>query len=203
MAVLMQVQIDGGSIGFPVDYVLDLGGGDEIVGFVVDADGAVVAAQGVGSTLDIRPATTPPGGTGRPLWNIKNTPTATAGFVAGHLYSVAIETWDPPSTSKGWRRFGPFQVVAAGSATPASFTVTDSAVGANDTVRVCQKSGTDKYQILVTAVAAGSFEITFFTTGGTTTEQPVFNFSVIKGATSDASDVLGRIGFGSELRLAA
>lgn len=30
------------------------------------------------------------------------------------------------------------------------------------------------------AVGAGSFRITFWTTGGTTTEQPVFNFAVIK-----------------------
>jgi hypothetical protein len=52
--------------------------------------------------------------------------------------------------------------------------------GASDVVRVVQKSGTDKYIILVTAVGAGSFEITFATTGGTTTEQPVFNFVVQK-----------------------
>jgi hypothetical protein len=32
----------------------------------------------------------------------------------------------------------------------------------------------------VTAVASGSFRISFATTGGTTTEQPVFNFAVIK-----------------------
>lgn len=70
---------------------------------------------------------------------------------------------------------------AAGSATPASFTVTNSAVAATDTIVVNQKSGTDKYHILITAVAAGSFQITFFTTGGTTAEQPVFNFNVIKG----------------------
>lgn len=75
-------------------------------------------------------------------------------------------------------------VSAAGSATYASFTVTNSAIGANDTVRVCQKSGTDKYMTHVTNVQAGSFEITFATTGGTTTEQPVFNFAVIKGAAS-------------------
>lgn len=46
---------------------------------------------------------------------------------------------------------------------------------------VCQKSGTDLYETMVTAVAAGSFNITFATTGGTTTESPVFNFVVIKG----------------------
>jgi hypothetical protein len=71
-------------------------------------------------------------------------------------------------------------VSAAGSATYASFTVTNSVVAATDVVRVVQKSGTDKYIILVTAVGAGSFEITFATTGGTTTEQPVFNFVVQK-----------------------
>jgi hypothetical protein len=72
-------------------------------------------------------------------------------------------------------------VSAAGSATPASFTVTNSAVAATDVILVSQKSGTDLYEIFVTAVAAGSFRITSFTTGGTTTEQPVFNFAVIKG----------------------
>jgi hypothetical protein len=71
-------------------------------------------------------------------------------------------------------------VSSAGSTSWQSFTVTNSAVAATDTVRVCQKSGTDKYMIHVTKVAAGSFEITFATTGGTTIEQPVFNFSVIK-----------------------
>lgn len=75
-------------------------------------------------------------------------------------------------------------ISAAGSATPASFTVTNSAVAATDVVIVNQKSGTDLYEIFVTAVAAGSFRITSFTTGGTTTEQPVFNFAVIKGVTS-------------------
>jgi hypothetical protein len=47
-----------------------------------------------------------------------------------------------------------------------------------------QQSGTDLYDLKVTAVAAGSFRITFNTTGGTTTETPVFNFAVIKGVTA-------------------
>ena len=75
-------------------------------------------------------------------------------------------------------------VSAAGSTTAASFTVTNSKVGANDTVSVSQKSGTDLYRVAVTAVAAGSFQITFNTISGTTTEQPVFNFNVVKGAVS-------------------
>lgn len=70
---------------------------------------------------------------------------------------------------------------AAGSGTAASFTVTNSTVAATDTIIVNQKSGTDKYDLGVTAVGAGSFEITFRTYAGTTTEQPVFQFNVIKG----------------------
>lgn len=71
-------------------------------------------------------------------------------------------------------------VSAAGSATPASFTVNNDKVNAGDVVVVSQKSGTDLYEIHVTAVANGSFRITSNTTGGTTTEQPVFNFVVLK-----------------------
>lgn len=72
-------------------------------------------------------------------------------------------------------------VSAAGSTTPFSFTVTNSAVAATDVVIVNQKSGTDKYDMDVTAVGAGSFQLTLNTKSGTTTEQPVFNFAVIKG----------------------
>ena len=71
-------------------------------------------------------------------------------------------------------------VSAAGSTAWQSFTVTNSAVASTDTIIVNQDTGTDLYQIFVTNVAAGSFRITFATTGGTTTEQPVFGFSVIK-----------------------
>lgn len=72
-------------------------------------------------------------------------------------------------------------VSAAGSTTPASFTVTNSTVAATDVVVLSQKSGTDKLDLSVSAVGAGSFEITFNTKSGTTTEQPVINFAVIKG----------------------
>lgn len=75
-------------------------------------------------------------------------------------------------------------VSAAGTTSWQTFTVTNSTITVKDTVIVSQKSGTDLYQIFVTAVAAGSFNITFATTGGTTTEQPVFNFAVIKGQTT-------------------
>lgn len=72
-------------------------------------------------------------------------------------------------------------VSAAGSATWQSFTVTNSAVAATDKIILNQKSGTDLYLIHITNVAAGSFQVSFATTGGTTTEQPVFGFSITKG----------------------
>jgi hypothetical protein len=68
----------------------------------------------------------------------------------------------------------------AGSGTYQTFTVTNSTVAATDVVIVSQKSGTDPYKIFVTNVSASSFNITFATASGTTTEQPVFNFAVIK-----------------------
>ncbi len=75
-------------------------------------------------------------------------------------------------------------VSAAGSTSWQSFTVTNSTVAATDVIKLSQKSGTDLILLHVTNVAAGSFRITFCTTGGTTTEQPVINFAVIKAATA-------------------
>jgi hypothetical protein len=75
-------------------------------------------------------------------------------------------------------------VSAAGSIVFQTFTVTNSAVAATDVIVISQKSGTDKYAIWITTVAAGSFNITFATLSGTTTEQPVFNFAVIKAVNS-------------------
>jgi hypothetical protein len=72
---------------------------------------------------------------------------------------------------------------AAGSATAASFTVTNSKVAATDTIILSVKSSTTNlYEAHVTAVAAGSFQVTFFTTGGTTSDTPVINFAVVRAA---------------------
>lgn len=73
---------------------------------------------------------------------------------------------------------------AAGSATAATFTVTNSQVAATDTISLSVKSGTNKYLAFVTAVGAGTFDITFYTTGGTSSDAPAINFNVIKGANS-------------------
>lgn len=73
-------------------------------------------------------------------------------------------------------------VSAAGNASWQTFSVTNSVVASTDTIIINQKSGTDLYLIHVTAVAANTFNVTFATTGGTTTEQPVFNFAVLKAS---------------------
>jgi hypothetical protein len=75
-------------------------------------------------------------------------------------------------------------VSAAGTSAYTTFTVTNSAVAATDLVIINQKSGTDKYLAFITAVGASSFNVTFSDVSGTTTEQPVFNFAVIKGIAS-------------------
>lgn len=73
---------------------------------------------------------------------------------------------------------------AVSAATANTVIVTNTTVAIVDTINVVQKSGTDKYLIFVTNVSAGAFSITFFTTGGTTNEAPVFHFNLIKGANS-------------------
>jgi hypothetical protein len=72
---------------------------------------------------------------------------------------------------------------AAGSTTAATFTVNNSTVTIDDTIIVNQRSGTNLYDLLVTAVANSSFNITFRTTGGTAPDAPVINFSILKSVT--------------------
>lgn len=76
-------------------------------------------------------------------------------------------------------------VSAAGSTSWQALNVTNSAVGINDTVQVTPQIGfTDLHLVEVSKVGNGLFQIIFKTTGGTTTEAPIFNFSVIKGTSS-------------------
>lgn len=65
-----------------------------------------------------------------------------------------------------------------------SFTVTNSAVAATDVPHVSIKSGTNTYIAHVTAIAAGSFQVSFTSIVGTASDSPVFNFAVIKGVAS-------------------
>lgn len=72
----------------------------------------------------------------------------------------------------------------AGSATAATFTVNNSTVAASDVIVMCQRSGTNLYNILVTQVNAGNFNVTFNTTGGTAVDTPVFSFMVLNAVTA-------------------
>jgi hypothetical protein len=71
-------------------------------------------------------------------------------------------------------------VSAAGSATDATFTVTNGRVSVDDVIVACQTSGTDPRRVAVTNVANGSFKITTAAISGTTTETPVISFMVFK-----------------------
>lgn len=72
---------------------------------------------------------------------------------------------------------------AGGAGAWTTITFTNSYIAATDIVCITQKSGTDKYQIFVTNTSAGSCKITFATiASGNTTEQPVFNFAIIKNS---------------------
>jgi hypothetical protein len=73
---------------------------------------------------------------------------------------------------------------AAGSTTAASFTVNNSTVAANDVIHFSQQSGTNLYNTFAASVTSGSFTLVFYTTGGTASDAPTFNFAVVKGSAS-------------------
>ncbi|WP_426031933.1 hypothetical protein [Cypionkella sp. TWP1-2-1b2] len=68
---------------------------------------------------------------------------------------------------------------AAGAATWASFTLTNSAIAAGDTILLTQQGGTNVYNFTAKA-QAGSAVISFQTTGGVAVDAPIINFAVIK-----------------------
>jgi len=108
--------------------------------------------------------------------------TGTIGFVVGAGGAVTQATSRTTGVTLNTSCGQITMFSAAGSATAATFTVTNSQVSSVDIIRLNQQSGTNLYVLLVTAVANGSFNITFYTTGGTATDAPVINFSVIKGS---------------------
>lgn len=129
--------------------------------------GAVLVAQGPSNA---------------PAWSA----TATAfGYVAGAGGAVTQGT----SRTTGVTIDRPTGAItlfsAAGSPTPTTFTVTNSTIAATDVVVLSVKSGAiNNYNFNVSAVAAGSFNITFWAQAGTATDAPVVNFVVLKGAAS-------------------
>jgi hypothetical protein len=112
---------------------------------------------------------------------IVSTGTAGVGYATGAGGTVTQATSRTTGVTLNKRCGAITMFSAAGSATAASFTVTNSTVGANDVIILNQASGTNLYALAVTAVAAGSFNITFLTTGGVATDAPVINFAVIDG----------------------
>jgi hypothetical protein len=115
---------------------------------------------------------------------IVSTGTAGVGYATGAGGTVTQGTSRTTGVTINKRCGAITMFSAAGSATAATFTVTNSTVGANDVIILNQASGTNLYNLLVTAVTAGSFNITFLTTGGTATDAPVINFAVIDGVVS-------------------
>ncbi len=75
-------------------------------------------------------------------------------------------------------------VLANGTATATTFVVNNSIVNANDNVIISQRTGSNKYVVFVTGIAAGSFDVTFYSASGTAAESPQFAFTVIKGQTA-------------------
>lgn len=111
---------------------------------------------------------------------VSKDPTAGIGYAAGAGGTVTQGTsrTTPVTINKVCGSITMF--TAAGSTTAATFTVNNSTATINNTIIVNQRSGTNLYDLLVTAVANGSFNITFRTTGGTASDAPVINFTVIK-----------------------
>ena len=112
---------------------------------------------------------------------IVSTGTAGVGYATGAGGAVTQLTSRTTGVTLNMRCGAITMFSAAGSATAATFTVTNSTVGANDVIMLNQASGTNLYFLVVTAVSAGSFNITFLTTGGVATDAPVINFAVIDG----------------------
>ena len=129
--------------------------------------GAVQVAQGPSSA---------------PAWS--STPTA-FGYLAGAGGAVTQGTSRTTGVTSNTPTGAITLFSAAGSPTPATFTVTNSTIAATDVVILSVKSGaTNNYSFNVSAVAAGSFNITFWAQTGTATDAPVVNFVVLKGAAS-------------------
>jgi hypothetical protein len=154
--------------------------------FVTPALGTVASGNISACTSTSMALTTPVIGvaTGTSLTatgTIVSTGTAGVGYATGAGGTVTQATSRTTGVTLNKTTGAITLVSAAGSATAATFTVTNSTVAATDVIILNQKSGTDLYDLMVTAVTAGSFNTTFRTTGGTTTETPVFSFAVIKG----------------------
>lgn len=86
------------------------------------------------------------------------------------------------SINKGSGNITLFNTTATAGQTT-SFTVTNNLVAANDTVAVCQRTGSGVYFVAVTNVTTNSFQISVYNpTAVVSNDAPVIGFAVIKGA---------------------
>ena len=66
------------------------------------------------------------------------------------------------------------------------FTVNNNTVNQVDVVIVNVQASANKYRAEITRVQAGSFEISYISTSGTTSDQPIFSFAVIKAGSTQS-----------------
>lgn len=111
-----------------------------------------------------------------------SSPTAGIGYTTGAGTSVTQGTNRTTGVTSNAITGSITLFSTAGSPSASSFTVTNTSVAATDTIVTSQKSGTNLYNTFVSNVTSGAFNITFFTTGGTASDAPVINYTVIKGS---------------------
>jgi hypothetical protein len=172
---------------------LVVGGGAGVAGAII-AGGNIVAASATASTNTTTGALVVTGGVGiaGATFTGGNISTSGAVFATGASSVIGYAAGAGGTVTQGTSRTTPVTLnkatgsitlfTAAGATAATTFTVNNNLVGINDTIVLNQKSGSNLYVLLVTAVTAGTFNITFYTTGGTASDAPVINFNVIKGA---------------------
>ena len=147
-----------------------LGAGSDPLNFYTSQAGAVVASLSRDGTFQVL------------LGLLSQGPTSGIGYATGAGGTVTQITSRTTGVTIN-KVCGAITLFAAAPAvgTWVSFTVTNSAVAATDVPHVSFKSGTNTYIGHVTAVAAGSFQISFTSIVGTASDSPVINFDIIKG----------------------
>jgi hypothetical protein len=74
------------------------------------------------------------------------------------------------------------------------FTVNNNTVNQVDVIILNVQASSNKYRAEVTRVQGGSFEISYISTSGTATDQPIFSFAVIKAGSTQTFPDGGGIG---------
>ena len=154
---------------------------DSVPAFKIFSQGALAWGPGGGSALDLE------------LARVANSPTGTGtflelitgsglGYGVGVGGAVTIVSGSSGILNKPTGQVTGSAAIATGGT--GSYTVSNTVVGAQDTVVVNLVTGGGNIQrAFVTAVAAGSFTI-FYENSSGVSQTPKFNFAVIKGSTT-------------------